>query len=83
MNGGQAVVVGIGRRSLNRRLADLMLSSEDPDRRQQRIVLAKLVAALNLPSGLVDGLAPAAEKPKQQRNRKTKFQVVRDNPGMA
>jgi hypothetical protein len=48
--------------------------------RQQRLVLAKLVAALHLPQGLADGLAPAAPK---QRTRKTKFAVVRDVPGMS
>jgi hypothetical protein len=51
--------------------------------RFQRLALAKLVAALQLPSGLVDGLAPAADgKPKRTRQRKTKFQIVQDAPGM-
>jgi hypothetical protein len=50
--------------------------------RAQRLCLAKLTAALQHPSGQLTGVAPAPDKPKRTRNRRTTFQVVQANPGM-
>jgi hypothetical protein len=44
--------------------------------RQQRIVYARLLAALELPVG-----EEGAEKPKKQRNRSTQFDKLRSVPG--
>jgi len=53
------------------------------EQRQQRLVLAKLVAALDLPRGLTEGIAPPAPRQHSERHRpRQRLRVVDGTPGM-